>query len=179
MGWRRTSTPSSWVKSPMGRVGDFTQAPLAGRQAPESGAVRNGLAAAQRGSVRRTSPRGFTLIELMLVVAIIGIMAAISVNEFSAYIMYAKRTEAVTGLATLWTAQQLYYAEHGRYAETFRQLDFEINGGTPLSPTSYKGVRYTYQLSQPWGATSYYCIATAQLDADPFPDVLEVYEFGE
>jgi prepilin-type N-terminal cleavage/methylation domain-containing protein len=129
--------------------------------------------------VRRTSRRGFTLIELMLVVAIIGILAAISVNEFTGQISLAKRTEAITGLGALWTAQQLYYAEHGVYAASFTNLDFEINGGARISPTSYKGVRYTYQLSQPWGSTSFYCIATAQLDADPWPDVLEVYEFGE
>ena len=127
----------------------------------------------------RTSRRGFTLIELMLVVAIIGLLATISINEFSAQLMFAKRTEAVTGLSALWAAQQIYYLEHGVYADNFRSLGFEINGGTRLSQTSYKGGRYTYQLSQPWGATSYYCIATAQLDADPWPDILEVYEFGE
>src|SRR4051794_35933977 len=115
----------------------------------------------------------------MLVVAIIGLLATLSVNEFGAQIMLAKRTEAVTGLSALWTAQQAHYVEHGEYASTFRDLAFEINGGTLLSPTSYKGNRYTYQLSQPWGSTSYYCIATAQLDADPWPDILEVYEFGE
>ncbi len=115
----------------------------------------------------------------MLAVAIIGLLAAISINEFSAQIMYAKRTEAVTGLGALWTAQQVYFMEHGVYAGNFGELAFDINGGTRLSPTSYKGGRYTYQLSQPWGSTSYYCIATAQLDADPWPDILEVYEFGE
>lgn len=115
----------------------------------------------------------------MLVVAIIGLLVTLSVNEFGSQIMFAKRTEAVTGLSTLWTAQQVHYMEYGEYASTFNQLGFEIEGGTRLSPTSYKGGRYTYQLSQPWGATSYYCIATAQLDADPWPDILEVYEFGE
>ena len=129
--------------------------------------------------MRRTSRRGFTLIELMLVVAIVGLLATISINEFSGQVSYAKRVEAVTGLGALWTAQQAHYVEHGVYAANFSQLTFEINGGTLLSPTSYKGGRYTYQLSQPWGSTSFYCIATAQLDADPWPDILEVYEFGE
>lgn len=129
--------------------------------------------------MRRPSPRGFTLIELMLAVVILGLLATISVNEFNSQIMFAKRTEAVTGLGALWTAQQAHYSEHGAYAATFTGLDFGVYGGMQLSPTSYKGGRYTYQLSQPWGSTSYYCIATAQLDADPWPDILEVYEFGE
>lgn len=115
----------------------------------------------------------------MLAVAIAGLLATISINEFSGQISLTKRTEAITGLSALWTAQQFYYSEHGVYADSFGKLDFEINGGTRLSPTSYKGSRYTYQISQPWGDTSYYCIATAQLDADPWPDILEVYEFGE
>lgn len=120
--------------------------------------------------------RGFTLIELMLVVTIIGLLATIAVPEFDSYVMRAKRTEAVAGLEALWTAQRDYYAEHGVYAASFKQLAFEINGGTLQSPTQYTGGRYTYQLSQPWGATSFYCIATAQLDADPWPDILEIYE---
>lgn len=127
---------------------------------------------------RRTSRRGFTLIELMLVIAILGILATISVNELGSFAMHAKRTEAVVGLSTMWTAQQAHYAEVGSYAGTFGELtEFDI-GGQLLSATSYKGKRYTYQLSQPWGAASFYCIATAQLDGDPWPDILDIYEFG-
>ena len=116
----------------------------------------------------------------MLSIAIAAILATISVNEFTAQVMLARRTEAIIGLGTLWTAQQEYYLSTGQYAATFQQLaTFEVSGGEQLSSTSYRGGRYTYQLSQPWGSTSYYCIATAQLDADPWPDILEVYEFGE
>ena len=130
--------------------------------------------------MRRTSPRGFTLIELLLSIAILAILATLSINEFNTQVMLARRTEAIEGLSTLWTAQQQYYVETGRYAATLPQLaTFDVQGGQALSPTSFKGGRYTYQLSQPWGSTSYYCIATAQLDADPWPDILEVYEFGE
>ena len=99
-----------------------------------------------------------------------------ALGEQSLSNLRAKRTEAVAGLEALWTAQRDYYSEHGVYAASFKQLAFEINGGTLQSPTQYTGGRYTYQLSQPWGATSFYCIATAQLDADPWPDILEIYE---
>lgn len=129
--------------------------------------------------MRRNASRGFTLIELMLTVAIMGLLATISVNEFGSQVMVAKRVEAITGLGALYTAQHLHYMEHGRYAGAFSELAFEVNGGMQLSPTSYRGVRYTYQLSQPWGERSFYCIATAQLDGDPWPDILEIYEFGE
>lgn len=165
------SPEARWVTSP-----DIVASPA---KAVERRVAAAGLGAALRDAVRRTPPRGFTLIELMLTIAILGLLAAISVNELGALVMYAKRTEAVTGLSSLWTAQRAHYLEHGTYAQTFKGLDFELYGGMQLSPTSYKGGRYTYQLSQPWGPASYYCIATAQLDADPWPDILEVYEFGE
>ncbi|MDP1823761.1 MAG: prepilin-type N-terminal cleavage/methylation domain-containing protein [Archangium sp.] len=129
--------------------------------------------------MRRKSPRGFTLIEAMFAVAIVAILALISINEFSGQVMLAKRTEAIAGLSSLWAAQQLHYSETGIYAATFNPLAWDVPGGKRISATVYKGGRYTYQLSQPWGSTSFYCIATAQLDADPWPDILEVYEFGE
>ena len=115
----------------------------------------------------------------MFSLAILALLATIAFNEFRTQVMLARRTEAIEGLTALWTAQQVQYSERGAYASVFPQLAFGIEGGVLLSPTSYKGGRYTYQLSQPWGSTSYYCIATAQLDADPWPDILEIYEFGE
>jgi prepilin-type N-terminal cleavage/methylation domain-containing protein len=124
--------------------------------------------------VRRS--RGFTILELMLVLAIVSVLAQIAVNEFKAQIMFAKRTEAVIGLNALWKAQKEHLGRTGRYAGTFDELNFGVIGGKQLGPSVYKGNRYTYQLSQPWGKDSFYCIATAQLDADSWPDILEIFE---
>jgi type II secretory pathway pseudopilin PulG len=117
------------------------------------------------------------MIELMLVVVILGLLARLVGNEFTTYIMRAKRTEAILGLGVVWSAQRTYLADHGTYAPTFPVLStFEVTGGQLVSPTEYRGRRYTYQLSQPWGPTSFYCIATAQLDGDLWPDIVELYE---
>jgi prepilin-type N-terminal cleavage/methylation domain-containing protein len=120
--------------------------------------------------------RGFTLVELMLGVTIVGLLAALASTELQAFVMRAKRTEAIIALENLWTAQRAFYGDKGVYASSFAQLDFEVSGGEHLSPTEYRGQRYTYQLSQPWGPTSFYCLATAQLDNDPWPDIVEIYE---
>lgn len=120
--------------------------------------------------------RGMTLIELALVLAILSVLTQLIITEFTAQIMKAKRTEAVVGLNALWKAQKEHLGRTGHYAGSFDRLDFGIVGGKQLAPGVYQGTRYTYQLSQPWGEDSFYCIATAQLDPDAWPDILEMFE---
>jgi prepilin-type N-terminal cleavage/methylation domain-containing protein len=119
---------------------------------------------------------GFTLFEVVTVLGIIAMLAAISFNEFSAAVMRSKRTEAVEGLSALDQAQQAYYLQHGVFADSFAKLDWSIEGGVALSPTEYRGGRYVYVLSQPFDPDGYYCTATAQLDEDDTLDVLEIYD---
>jgi type IV pilus assembly protein PilA len=56
---------------------------------------------------------GFTLIELMIVVAIIGILAAIAIPNFLKFQLRSKTGEAKTNLAALRTAEEGYFAEYG------------------------------------------------------------------
>ena len=58
---------------------------------------------------------GFTLIELMIVVAIIGILAAIAIPNFLRFQLKAKSSEGKTNLAAIRTAEESYYAEYGMY----------------------------------------------------------------
>ncbi|MFA0509385.1 MULTISPECIES: pilin [unclassified Vibrio] len=64
---------------------------------------------------KRTNQKGFTLIELMIVVAIIGVLSAIAVP---AYQNYVKKSEATTGLAaakSLVTNVDMFIQENGRF----------------------------------------------------------------
>ena len=67
-----------------------------------------------RISVRRGGA-GFSLIELMIVVAIIGLLAAIAIPTYARFQMKAKTSEAKTNLASIQTAEESYYTEYGRY----------------------------------------------------------------
>ena len=59
--------------------------------------------------------RGFTLIELMIVVAIIGILAAIAIPQFSSYRQKAYNSAAVSDLKNMKTALESYYADNQHY----------------------------------------------------------------
>ena len=63
----------------------------------------------------RFSSKGFSLIELMVVVAIIGILGAIAIPGYLGIQTRAKRTEVVTNLEALRVLQEKRYAERGRY----------------------------------------------------------------
>jgi prepilin-type N-terminal cleavage/methylation domain-containing protein len=64
----------------------------------------------QRGCELNMSRRGFTLIELMIVVAILGILAVVAVPSFIKYMRRAKTTEAIDQLDKIYKGAALYYA---------------------------------------------------------------------
>jgi type IV pilus assembly protein PilA len=72
---------------------------------------------------------GFTLIELMIVVAIIGLLATIAIPNFVSYQARSRRSEAFVNLAGVARSQQSYLAERGEYFEAGAFPDWEAQGG--------------------------------------------------
>jgi len=81
--------------------------------------------------------KGFTLIELMIVVAIIGILAAIAIPNFLRFQAKSKQSEAKTNLGGIFTAQTSYFAETNAYQ------DMGVISWAPVGSS----VRYAYALS--------------------------------
>jgi prepilin-type N-terminal cleavage/methylation domain-containing protein len=66
-------------------------------------------------SQKSARKRHFTLIELMVVVIIVAVLAAVAVPLYSSQVNRAKASEAVAGLGAIRSAQRVYKAEHGTY----------------------------------------------------------------
>jgi prepilin-type N-terminal cleavage/methylation domain-containing protein len=65
---------------------------------------------------------GFTLIELMIVIAIIGILAAIAIPQFSAYRARSFNAAASADLRHLATTQEAYFVDHSVYSGSVAKL---------------------------------------------------------
>jgi type IV pilus assembly protein PilA len=65
--------------------------------------------------MRKSSQKGFTLVELMIVVAIIGILAAIAIPQFAAYRQRAFNSSAQSDLRNFKTAMETDFADNQEY----------------------------------------------------------------
>src|SRR5436853_6786371 len=92
--------------------------------------------------------QGFSLIELMIVIAIIAFLAIIAVPTFRGFLAKAKRAEAYMQLSSLYSAQKAYWAEHGKYSAVLSGPN-----GIGWKPEGYHGggadekFNYTYGLA--------------------------------
>ncbi len=66
--------------------------------------------------------KGFTLIELMIVIAIIGILAAIAIPQFSAYRTRSYNSASQADLRNAGTAQEAYYVDNQTYCSSTSTL---------------------------------------------------------
>ncbi len=96
---------------------------------------------------RKKGQKGFTLIELMIVIAIIGILAAIAIPQFVTYRQKGYNVQAKGELKSVYTACQAYFADSptttdcttGLVSATFQaspEVSITINGGQTMSGTT-------------------------------------------
>ena len=71
---------------------------------------------------KKRDERGFTLIELMIVIAIIGILAAIAIPQFSAYRARSYNSAAQADLRNAATAQEAYFVDEDTYTDNLQTL---------------------------------------------------------
>ena len=72
--------------------------------------------------------KGFSLIELMVVVVIIGILATVGVPQYQKFQMKAKRSEAKSLLGGMYTSQKAFFAEWTQYYADFNAVGYGLDG---------------------------------------------------
>ena len=112
-------------------------------------------------TTRPTRPRlragaGFTLIEVSVVAAVVGVLAVAGWPALSDYMTRARRADAVAALTKVQIAQEAFHAHHGLYAGQLSNLVGAAAGASP------QGL-YAIVLRSD-GPTSYEALATAQAD---------------
>jgi type IV pilus assembly protein PilE len=86
--------------------------------------------------------RGVTLLELLVVLALVGVLAALAYPSYRGYLVRAHRMEAIEALLTVAAAQERFHLQHGRYADGFEP---EVVPGLALAPVT-SGGRYALRL---------------------------------
>ena len=81
---------------------------------------------------------GFTLVELLVVVVIIGILAYIAMPHYEKAVWNARTSQLYTSAKALSEAQELYYTANGRYANRFSSFSLQFDG-LKKSATSFTG----------------------------------------
>src|SRR3954469_19100680 len=83
---------------------------------------------------RRRQQRGFSLIELLIVIAIILIILSIALPQMSKSRMHAQEMAAIAQVGTIQKAEVQYYSQFGQYATALSQLGPPASSGAAEGP---------------------------------------------
>ena len=134
----------------------------------------------------KTRSQGFTLIELMIVVALIGVLTSIAIPGFQRYQMTSKRAEAYTNLQALATAQKSYFSEWNKFVAVLpepsstlgidpgpqkRSAAAVVGAFAPLGWAPTGGVYFDYDSCASGGSVSCACSCPSCFTATAWGDL--------
>lgn len=94
---------------------------------------------------------GFTLIEVMITVAIIGILSAIALPSYQEYVARSRRLDAQTTLLEAAQFMERFYTQNGRYHQTVGGVAIALPAALTTSPAGSTGTRVIYNITLPAG----------------------------
>jgi type IV pilus assembly protein PilA len=111
----------------------------------------------------KQSEKGFTLVELLVVIVIIGILTAIAIPSFLNQTAKAKHTEAKQNIGAVIKGQQLWYSENSNF--TTKLDDLALGNALQGVGGSTSTTRYNYQMTTSSGAsTRFMAIVASSID---------------
>ena len=110
--------------------------------------------------------QGFSLLEMMIVVAIIATLMTLAYPRLEQYLVSSRQTEAKLNLTAIYTAQKIFHASNLKYAETLNDL------GVALAED--EAALYDYALEA--DTSSFIATATGNIDDDAPNDVWTIDE---
>ncbi len=114
----------------------------------------------------RNTQRGITLIELMIVVVVISILAAVAYPNYQEFVARAKRNEAKAALLQLATNQERFYLNNNAFTDDVRDLGFASAdaGETAITENDYYTITVTAADASNFTATATYRFGAPESD---------------
>ena len=121
--------------------------------------------------------KGFTLIELMIVVVIIGILAALAIPRFMQATTKSKQSEAKGLLKQIYTMQRTYRQENNAYGDNGVSIAGGVGGTFPMIGVEVM-ITAVYSYAIVSAANTFTATATANLDDDATIDTWTINQAG-
>jgi type IV pilus assembly protein PilE len=112
-------------------------------------------------SLLRSRPRGFTLVEVMIVVAIIGILVAVAFPAYNQSVIKSRRSDAKSALLDIAQREERYLSTANQYTTSAPQLGFATGTALPMNVMSGSAAFYQLSVAVPTSApTTFTATAT-------------------
>ncbi|HSH18719.1 MAG TPA: prepilin-type N-terminal cleavage/methylation domain-containing protein [Candidatus Saccharimonadales bacterium] len=138
-------------------------------------------------SLKKVTQKGFTIVELLIVIVVIGILAALVITTYNGIQQKGRNTERQTDAKSVQGQLEAYYAQNGKYP-TLAQLNDVADGGfvkTKLKGMDLEALRDpkaaagTYVVNATADPDNYGYTATADVSGEIIAYILEYQEEGE